>query len=69
MHYGVVMFPTEYSMAPDELARALEERCSTVPLIFVTGHSSKAPTLVHRTLAKPFTEDVLLREIRQVLDA
>jgi len=26
MHYGVVMFPTEYAMAPDELARALEER-------------------------------------------
>ena len=26
MHYGVVMFPTEYSIAPDELARALEER-------------------------------------------
>jgi len=25
MHYGVVMFPTEYAMAPDELARALEE--------------------------------------------
>src|SRR5881296_4275339 len=26
MHYGVVMFPTEYAMAPDELARSLEER-------------------------------------------
>jgi hypothetical protein len=26
MDYGVVMFPTEYSIAPDELARALEER-------------------------------------------
>ena len=26
MDYGVVMFPTEYSMAPDDLARALEER-------------------------------------------
>src|SRR5262249_61128614 len=26
MHYGVVMFPTEYAMAPDEFARALEER-------------------------------------------
>ena len=26
MHYGAVMFPTEYAMAPDELARALEER-------------------------------------------
>jgi len=26
MHYGVVMFATEYAMAPDELARALEER-------------------------------------------
>jgi len=26
MHYGVVMCPTEYAMAPDELARALEER-------------------------------------------
>src|SRR5881398_3208480 len=26
MHYGVVMFPTEYAMAPDDLARALEER-------------------------------------------
>jgi probable F420-dependent oxidoreductase len=26
MDYGVVMFPTEYSMAPDELGRALEER-------------------------------------------
>ena len=26
MDYGVVMFPTEYAMAPDELARALEER-------------------------------------------
>ena len=26
MHYGVVMFPTEYAMAPDELARALEDR-------------------------------------------
>src|SRR2546429_3254836 len=26
MHYGVVMFPTEYAIAPDELARALEER-------------------------------------------
>ncbi len=26
MHHGVVMFPTEYSIAPDELARALEER-------------------------------------------
>jgi hypothetical protein len=21
MHYGVVMFPTEYAMAPDELAK------------------------------------------------
>jgi probable F420-dependent oxidoreductase len=26
MDYGVVMFPTEYSIAPDELGRALEER-------------------------------------------
>ena len=26
MDHGVVMFPTEYSMAPDELGRALEER-------------------------------------------
>ena len=26
MHYGVVMFPTEYAIAPDELARGLEER-------------------------------------------
>lgn len=26
MEYGVVMFPTEYAIAPDELARALEER-------------------------------------------
>ncbi len=26
MQYGVVMFPTEYAMAPDELAKALEER-------------------------------------------
>ncbi|MBI2207687.1 MAG: LLM class F420-dependent oxidoreductase [Candidatus Rokubacteria bacterium] len=26
MDYGVVMFPTEYAMAPDDLARALEER-------------------------------------------
>ena len=26
MDYGVVMFPTEYSIAPDEFARALEER-------------------------------------------
>jgi probable F420-dependent oxidoreductase len=26
MHHGVVMFPTDYSMAPDDLARALEER-------------------------------------------
>jgi probable F420-dependent oxidoreductase len=26
MDYGVVMFPTEYAMQPDEFARALEER-------------------------------------------
>ena len=26
MDYGVVMFPTAYSIAPDDLARALEER-------------------------------------------
>jgi probable F420-dependent oxidoreductase len=26
MHYGAVMFPTEYAIAPDELARAMEER-------------------------------------------
>jgi probable F420-dependent oxidoreductase len=26
MHYGVVMFATEYAIQPDELARALEER-------------------------------------------
>ena len=26
MNFGVVMFPTEYSMAPGDLARALEER-------------------------------------------
>jgi probable F420-dependent oxidoreductase len=26
MDYGVVIFPTEYSIAPDELGRALEER-------------------------------------------
>ena len=26
MHFGVVMFPTEYAIRPDELARALEER-------------------------------------------
>ena len=26
MDHGVVMFPTEYSIAPDELGRALEER-------------------------------------------
>ena len=26
MDYGVVMFPTEYAIAPDELGRALEER-------------------------------------------
>jgi alkanesulfonate monooxygenase SsuD/methylene tetrahydromethanopterin reductase-like flavin-dependent oxidoreductase (luciferase family) len=28
MHYGVVMFPTEYAIAPDELARALESAAS-----------------------------------------
>ncbi len=26
MHYGVTIFPTEYAIRPDELARALEER-------------------------------------------
>jgi probable F420-dependent oxidoreductase len=26
MHYGVMMFATEYAIAPDELARALEDR-------------------------------------------
>ena len=26
MQYGIVMFPTEYAIAPDELAHALEER-------------------------------------------
>ena len=26
MDYGVVMFPTEYSIAPDEVARELDER-------------------------------------------
>ena len=26
MDFGAVMFPTEYSIQPDELARALEER-------------------------------------------
>jgi alkanesulfonate monooxygenase SsuD/methylene tetrahydromethanopterin reductase-like flavin-dependent oxidoreductase (luciferase family) len=26
MDFGVVMFPTEYAIRPDELARALEER-------------------------------------------
>jgi probable F420-dependent oxidoreductase len=26
MHFGAVMFPTEYAIGPDELARALEER-------------------------------------------
>jgi probable F420-dependent oxidoreductase len=26
MHFGVVMFPTEYSIAPGDLARALEDR-------------------------------------------
>ncbi len=26
MHFGVVMFPTDYAIRPDELARALEER-------------------------------------------
>src|SRR2546425_8782238 len=26
MDFGVVMFPTEYTIRPDELARALEER-------------------------------------------
>jgi probable F420-dependent oxidoreductase len=26
MDYGVIMFPTEYSIAPDEIARALDER-------------------------------------------
>ena len=26
MHYGVVMFPTDYAIRPDDLARAAEER-------------------------------------------
>src|SRR5213595_262030 len=26
MHFGVVMFPTDYAIRPDELGRALEER-------------------------------------------
>ena len=26
MEFGVVMFPTDYAIAPDELGRALEER-------------------------------------------
>jgi len=26
MHYGIVMFPTDYAIRPDELARLLEER-------------------------------------------
>ena len=26
MHYGVMYFPTEYSMTPADLARAAEER-------------------------------------------
>jgi hypothetical protein len=26
MHFGISMFPTDYAIRPDELARALEER-------------------------------------------
>ena len=37
MHLGVTMFPTDYSIGPDELARALEDR--GFESLWVPGHT------------------------------
>lgn len=56
-------------MRGDELARWLDERCSAVPRIFMSGYDSSTSPVPGRLLPKPVDQEALLRTIREVLDA
>ena len=69
---GVDLVVTDVAMPKmrgDELARVLAVRAPQVPVIFVSGYDSGDDPLPGRVLPKPLSEDVLLRAVREVLDA
>ena len=55
-------------MRGDQLARLVTERRRGMQVIMMTGYDSGDAPLTGRLLAKPVTEDELLRTIREVLD-
>src|SRR5207302_1297459 len=59
MHHGVFIFPTDYSIRPDELARAVEER--GFESLFVTDHTHIPATAQTRTLMQELHGGVLPR--------
>jgi hypothetical protein len=56
-------------MRGDALAEALTARDAKVPVIFMSGYASGDVSMSGRLLPKPVAEDVLLKTIREVLDA
>jgi signal transduction histidine kinase len=56
-------------MRGDALAAALDARDAQVPVIFMSGYASGGAPTIGRLLPKPVPEDVLLKTIREVLDA
>jgi PAS domain S-box-containing protein len=52
----------------DQLARLVTERRKGMQVIMMTGYDSGDAPLIGRLLAKPVTEEELLRTIREVLD-
>jgi CheY-like chemotaxis protein len=56
-------------MSGDTLAAELEARNAGVPVVFMSGYASGEAPASGRLLPKPVAEDVLLKTIREVLDA
>ncbi len=56
-------------MRGDELARLLQVRRAGTPVIMMTGYDSGDAPLTGRLLAKPVSEEELLRAVREVFDA
>jgi PAS domain S-box-containing protein len=55
-------------MRGDEMAHLLAQRAPALRFVFMSGYDSKSEIHDDRLLAKPVSEDELLRAIREVLD-
>ena len=59
MDFGAVMFPTEYSIQPDELARALEER--DFESVWFPEHTHIPASRQPVARGRPASEGILVR--------